>query len=162
MSIMVAAGRGAHAGVLIKNAEALQAFEKVDTLVIDKTGTLTEGKPKLVAIETVGGWAEDALLALAAAVEARSEHPLEHAIAVAAEERTLSIGRVEDFASQTGQGVSAMVDDRDVVIGNTEQMERVGVETAPVEDAAEARRADGAGVMLVAVDRKSTRLNSSH
>src|SRR3546814_932140 len=98
MSIMVAAGRGAHAGVLIKNAEALQAFEKVDTLVIDKTGTLTEGKPKLVAIETVGGWAEDALLALAAAVEARSEHPLAHAIAVAAEERTLSIGRVEDFA----------------------------------------------------------------
>src|SRR3546814_10334810 len=138
MSIMVAAGRGAHAGVLIKNAEALQAFEKVDTLVIDKTGTLTEGKPKLVAIETVGGWAEDALLALAAAVEARSEHPLAHAIAVAAEERTLSIGRVEDFASQTGQGVSAMVDDRDVVIGNTAQMERVGVEP----------------------DRKSTRLHS--
>src|SRR3546814_6792240 len=84
-------------------------------ILIDKAGTLTEGKPKLVAIETVGGWAEDALLALAAAVEARSEHPLAHAIAVAAEERTLSIGRVEDFASQTGQGVSALVDDRDVV-----------------------------------------------
>src|SRR3546814_9133317 len=93
MSSMVAGGRGWEAGVLIKNAEALQAFEKVDTLVIDKTGTLTEGKPKLVAIETVGGWAEDALLALAAAVEARSEHPLAHAIAVAAEERTLSIDR---------------------------------------------------------------------
>src|SRR3546814_6162671 len=134
-------------------------------ILIDKAGTLTEGKPKLVAIETVGGWAEDALLALAAAVEARSEHPLAHAIAVAAEERTLSIGRVEDFASQTGQGVSAMVDDRDVVIGNTAQMERVGVDPAPLEDAAEARRADGAGVMLVAGDgqlagdRKSTRTN---
>src|SRR3546814_18643121 len=133
-------------------AEALQAFEKVGTRVIEKTGTLTEGKPKLVAIETVGGWAEDALLALAAAVEARSEHPLAHAIAVAAEERTLSIGRVEDFASQTGQGVSAMVDDIDVVIGNTAQMERVRVDTAPVEAATEQRRADRAVVILGCVD----------
>src|SRR3546814_14253742 len=105
MSIMVAAGRGAHAGVLIKNAEALQAFEKVDTLVIDKTGTLTEGKPKLVAIETVGGWAEEALLELAAAVDERSEHPLAHALAVAADERTLSNGCVDDFASQDRKSV---------------------------------------------------------
>jgi Cu+-exporting ATPase len=152
MSIMVAAGRGAHAGVLIKNAEALQAFEGVDTLVIDKTGTLTEGKPKLVAIEVVADLDEDALLSLAAAVESRSEHPLAHAIATAAEERGLGLGDVEEFASQTGLGVSANVDGREVVIGNARQMERIGADPAPLERAADARRAEGAGVMFVAVD----------
>ena len=152
MSIMVAAGRGAQAGVLIKNAEALQAFEKVDTLVIDKTGTLTEGKPKLVAIEAVGDWDENALLALAAAVELRSEHPLAHAIATAAEERGLALGDVEAFASQTGLGVSADVDGREVVIGNARQMERIGADPAPLDRAADACRAEGAGVMFVAVD----------
>ncbi|HEU4960567.1 MAG TPA: heavy metal translocating P-type ATPase [Sphingomonas sp.] len=152
MSIMVAAGRGAHAGVLIKNAEALQAFEKVDTLVIDKTGTLTEGKPRLVAIETVGDQDENALLALAAAVESHSEHPLAHAIATAAEERGLTLGPVEGFASQTGLGVGATVDGRDVVIGNARQMKRSGVDAGPLAGAAEARRAEGAGVMFVAID----------
>ena len=152
MSIMVGTGRGAHAGVLVKNAEALQAFEKVDTLVIDKTGTLTEGKPTLVAVEPAGSIDQAELLALAAAVEAQSEHPLAHAVVTGASDRKLQLGRVEDFASQTGLGVSAKVDGRDVVIGNSAQMKRVGADPTPLDAAADQRRRDGAGVMLVAVD----------
>ena len=154
MSIMVATGRGAHAGVLVKHAEALQAFEKVDTLVIDKTGTLTEGKPKVTAIKTIGGMAEDELLALTAAVEARSEHPLAHAIVTAAQTRKLALREPEDFKVQVGAGISAIVGGRAVVIGNTAQMQRIGVDPAPLNDAAEARRREGAGVMLIAVDGK--------
>lgn len=154
MSIMVATGRGAHAGVLVKHAEALQAFEKVDTLVIDKTGTLTEGKPKLIAIETIGGMEENELLALTAAVEARSEHPLAHAIVSAANERKLKLGEPENFEVQVGAGISAKVDGRAVVIGNAAQMQRIGVDPAPLKDAAESRRREGAGVMLIAVDGK--------
>jgi Cu+-exporting ATPase len=154
MSIMVGTGRGAQAGVLVKNAESLQAFEKVDTLVIDKTGTLTEGKPKLIGVETVGGMAEDELLALAAAVEASSEHPLAHAIVVAAKDKALKMGTVTDFASQTGLGVSAMVDGRSVVVGNAAQMSSVGADPAALDEAADRHRRDGAGVMLVAVDGK--------
>ncbi len=152
MSIMVATGRGAHAGVLVKSAEALQAFEKVETLVIDKTGTLTEGKPKLVAIEVVNGADERELLALAAAVEAQSEHPLAHAIVTGASAKGLQLGRVEGFASQTGLGVSATVNGRQVVIGNAAQMQRVGVDPLAVEALADRRRREGAGVMLVAID----------
>ena len=154
MSIMVATGRGAHAGVLVKHAEALQAFEKVDTLVIDKTGTLTEGKPKLTAIETIGGVDDNELLALTAAVEARSEHPLAHAIVSAANERKLALGEPENFEVQVGAGISAVVGGRAVVIGNTAQMERIGVDPTPLNDAAETRRREGAGVMLIAVDGK--------
>ncbi|KXV19179.1 haloacid dehalogenase [Acetobacter malorum] len=154
MSIMVGTGRGAHAGVLVKNAEALQAFEKVDTLVIDKTGTLTEGKPKLIGVEAVTGADEGDLLALAAAVEAQSEHPLAHAIVTAAKDKDVVLGRVEEFASQTGLGVSATVDGHQIVIGNAAQMKRVGVDPAPVEAAADRHRRDGAGVMLVAIDGK--------
>ena len=154
MSIMVATGRGAHAGVLVKHAEALQAFEKVDTLVIDKTGTLTEGKPKLVAIETIGGMDENEFLAFVAAVEARSEHPLAHAIVSAAQERKLALGEPENFDVQVGAGISAVVGGRNVVIGNAAQMQRIGVDPAPLNDAAETRRREGAGVMLVAVDGK--------
>ena len=154
MSIMVATGRGAHAGVLVKHAEALQAFEKVDTLVIDKTGTLTEGKPKLVAIETISGMDENELLTLTATVEARSEHPLAHAIVSAANERTLELGEPENFEVQVGAGISAVVSGRSVVIGNAAQMQSVGVDPAPLKDAAEARRREGAGVMLIAVDGK--------
>ena len=102
MSIMVGTGRGAHAGVLVKNAEALQGLENVDTLVIDKTGTLTEGKPKLVAIEPTGAIDEGELLALAAAVEAQSEHPLAHAIVTAAKERGLKLGTIADFVRKPG------------------------------------------------------------
>ncbi|HEX8412953.1 MAG TPA: heavy metal translocating P-type ATPase [Sphingomicrobium sp.] len=154
MSIMVGTGRGAQAGVLVKNAESLQSFEKVDTLVIDKTGTLTEGKPKLIAIETTGAVDESELLALVAAVEAQSEHPLAHAIAMAAKDKGLRLGVVTDFASQTGLGVSAAVGGRQIAIGNPAQMSRIGADPAPLNEAAERRRRDGAGVMLVAVDGK--------
>lgn len=154
MSIMVATGRGAHAGVLVKHAEALQAFEKVDTLVIDKTGTLTEGKPKLIAIETIGGMDENELLALTAAVEARSEHPLAHAIVTGAQERHLVLGEPENFEVQVGAGISALVGGRTIVIGNTAQMQRIGVDPTPLNDAAETRRREGAGVMLIAIDSK--------
>ena len=152
MSIMVGTGRGATAGVLVKNAEALQAFEKVDMLVIDKTGTLTEGTPTLVATESISPFSEAELLALVGAVETRSEHPLAHAIVTAATDRGLAMGKVEDFASQTGLGVSARVDGREVVIGNTAQMNRVGVDPAPLGDAGNRHRREGAGVMLVAVE----------
>lgn len=152
MSIMVGTGRGARAGVLVKNAEALQAFEKVDTLVIDKTGTLTEGKPALVAVEPVNPFSEAELLALAAAVEAQSEHPLAHAIVTAAAARGLTMTKVQDFASQTGLGVSANVGGRTVVVGNAAQMKRVGTAPAPLEEVADRHRRDGAGVMLAAVD----------
>jgi Cu+-exporting ATPase len=154
MSIMVATGRGAHAGVLVKHAEALQAFEKVDTLVIDKTGTLTEGKPKLVAIETMGDMDENKLLAFAAALEARSEHPLAHAIVSAANERKLELCEPENFEVQVGAGISALVGGRTIVIGNTAQMQRIGVDPTPLNDAAETRRREGAGVMLIAIDSK--------
>ena len=154
MSVMVGTGRGAHAGVLIKNAEALQALEKVDTLVIDKTGTLTEGRPKLVAIEPVAGLAETELLAAAAAVESRSEHPLAHATVEAAKARGLGPGSVEAFESQTGLGISGQVDSRAIVIGNAAQMRRVGADPGPLEAAAERHRSTGAGVILVAIDGK--------
>lgn len=154
MSIMVATGRGAHAGVLVKHAEALQAFEKVDTLVIDKTGTLTEGKPRLVGIETLDGIAENDLLGLTAAVEARSEHPLAHALAAAAKERELRLEEPQDFSVQVGLGVSATVNGQAVVIGNAAQMQRIGIDATPLHDAAETRRREGAGVMLIAVDGK--------
>ena len=152
MSIMVGTGRGAQAGVLVKSAEALQGFEQVDTLLIDKTGTLTEGRPKLVGIETVGELAEDALLRLVASVEARSEHPLAHAIVTAAEERNLALAEPEGFQVQVGAGISANVEGRNVVIGNTTQMQNIGVDPQPLFDVSEARRREGAGVMLVAID----------
>lgn len=154
MSIMVATGRGAQAGVLIKHAEALQALDKVDTLLIDKTGTLTEGKPTLVAIVAVGGMGENEVLALAAAVEARSEHPLAHAIVRAAQEQKLAIGEPIDFEVQVGLGISAVVGGRAVVIGNAAQMKRIHVDATPLDAAAEAQRNAGAGVMLIAIDRK--------
>lgn len=152
MSIMVGTGRGAQAGVLVKNAESLQAFEKVDTLVIDKTGTLTEGKPSLIAAETVGEISKNDMLALAAAVDGQSEHPLAHGIAAAAEARGLQLGVVTGFASHTDLGVSATVDGRSVAVGNAAQMQRIGADSTPLDAAAEHHRAEGAGVMLVAID----------
>ncbi|WP_083844709.1 heavy metal translocating P-type ATPase [Sphingomonas sp. ATCC 31555] len=152
MSIMVGTGRGAHAGVLVKHAEALQALEKVDTLVIDKTGTLTEGKPKLVAIQATAAFAEDELLALAAAVERHSEHPLAHAIVGAGEERGLVLSEAADFVSTTGAGVRAMVGGRNIAIGNAAMMRAVGADPTPLQDLAQAHRRTGAGAMLVAVD----------
>jgi Cu+-exporting ATPase len=152
MSIMVGTGRGARAGVLVKNAEALQGFDQVDTLLIDKTGTLTEGKPKLVGIQTTGAMPENELLRLIASVEARSEHPLAHAIVTAARERGIALAEPDDFAVQVGAGISARVNGHTVVIGNAAQMQSVGVDPQPLFDASEARRREGAGVMLVAVD----------
>ncbi|MDY7524541.1 heavy metal translocating P-type ATPase [Sphingomonas sp. 10B4] len=152
MSIMVGTGRGARAGVLIKDAEALQMMDSVDTLVIDKTGTLTEGRPKVTEIEPVKGVECDALLAAAAAVEQQSEHPLAQAIVTAAQEAGLTLGKIEQFESQTGLGVSGRVDGKVVVVGNTAQMTRIGVDPAPLADVGERYRAAGAGVMLVAID----------
>ncbi|MDF0490516.1 heavy metal translocating P-type ATPase [Sphingomonas sp. H39-1-10] len=152
MSIMVGAGRGARAGVLVKNAETLQTLDKVDTLVIDKTGTLTEGKPKLIAVERDGGFSKDALLAAAAAVESRSEHPLAYAVVTAAEAAGLKLSPAEDFESQTGLGISGRVVGRAVVVGNAAQMRRIGVDPSPLDAPAERHRSEGAGVMLVAID----------
>lgn len=151
MSIMVGTGRGAQAGVLVKDAEALQALEKVDTLVIDKTGTLTEGKPRLTVIEPTD-MAEDELLALAAAVEAHSEHPLAHAIVTEAARRGLAVPSGEGFLSKTGAGVTATVMGRSVAIGNAAMMRQAGADPQPFAARAEALARDGAGVMLVAVD----------
>ena len=151
MSIMVGTGRGAQAGVLVKSAEALQAFEQVDTLLIDKTGTLTEGKPKLIGIKAVT-IPENELLRLAASVEARSEHPLAHALVTAADERGLALAEPESFQVQVGAGISAKIDGRAVVIGNAAQMISVGIDPQPLFDASEAKRRQGAGVMFVAVD----------
>ncbi len=152
MSIMVGTGRGAQAGVLVKNAEALQALDKVDTLVIDKTGTLTEGKPKLMAVEPAGDFNADEVLALAAAVEVRSEHPLALAIVTGARERGLTVETVENFESHTGMGISGDIGGRMVVVGNAAQLRRVSADAAALEGAAERHRAQGAGVMLIAVD----------
>jgi P-type Cu+ transporter len=154
MSIMVAAGRGAQAGVLIKNAEMLQAFESVDTLVIDKTGTLTEGKPKLVAVEPQAPFSSDDMLALVAAVEAQSEHPLAQAIVAGAAASNLTLAKVTGFESQTGMGVSADVGKQTVVIGNDAQMHRIGLDPVSLSQSAEQHRSSGAGVMLVAIDGK--------
>ncbi len=154
MSIMVGTGRGAHAGVLVKNAEALQALEKVDTLVIDKTGTLTEGRPKLVATEPLQDGDANAMLALAAALEVHSEHPLAQAIVTGAKDAGLTLEPVSDFQSQTGLGVTGDVGGHKVVVGNAAQMRRVGIDPVPIEGSADRRRGEGAGVMLVAVDGK--------
>ena len=152
MSIMVGTGRGAAAGVLIKNAEALQRMEHVDTLVIDKTGTLTEGRPVLTAIETANGFDRIAVLSAAAAVEAQSEHPLAQAVVAAAKKEGVPIAAVDAFDSQTGSGVSGKVGGRMVVVGNATQMSQAGADTAGLTDAADRHRADGAGVMFVAID----------
>jgi Cu+-exporting ATPase len=152
MSVMVAAGRGAHAGVLIRNAEALQAFETVDTLVIDKTGTLTEGKPRLTAIEPHVALGRSDILALAASVERQSEHPLAGAIVAAAEAEGADALQVRDFTSHTGMGVEATVDGRRVSIGNAAMMHQVGADAAPMEERAAQLRAAGGGTMFVAID----------
>jgi Cu+-exporting ATPase len=150
MSIMVGVGRGARAGVLVKNAEALQRLDKVDTLVVDKTGTLTEGKPQLVAVEALPGFTEGQLLRLAAAVEAGSEHPLASAVVTAGSARG-AIPKASGFDAQPGLGVTATVERQAVALGDEQQMRRLGADPAPLEAAAGARRLSGAGVIYVAV-----------
>jgi P-type Cu+ transporter len=152
MSIMVGVGRGAQVGVLIKNAEALERFEKVDTLVVDKTGTLTEGKPKLVAVTPAAGWNEDDLLRLAASLERGSEHPLAAAIVAAAQGRGLTLAEAADFNSPAGKGVTGTVDGRRIVIGNARMMEDAGIDVAALAAEAERQRQDGATALFVSVD----------
>jgi heavy metal translocating P-type ATPase len=154
MSIMVGVGRGAQSGVLIKNAEALERLEKVDTLVIDKTGTLTEGRPSVVAIRTAPGFDEVLLLRLAAGLERGSEHPLAAAIVRAAEERGLQVPDAQEFDSPVGKGVTGIVEGRKLVIGNARIMADAGIETGALDAAAEALRSDGATAIYVAVDGK--------
>ena len=154
MSIMVGVGRGAQAGVLIKNAEALERMEKVDTLVVDKTGTLTEGKPKVVSIIPSDGFDEAEILKLAASVERSSEHPLADAIVRAAKERSLELTNVEEFDSPTGKGVTGKVDGKMILLGNAKFFKSAGIETQPLEAQAEKLRGDGATVINVAVDGK--------
>lgn len=152
MSIMVGVGRGAQGGVLIKNAEALERMEKIDTLVVDKTGTLTEGKPKVVAVVPAAGFAEDDILRLAASVERASEHPLADAIVRAAKEKQLTLGQVEQFDSPTGKGATGKVDGRTIVLGNAKYLTSIGIETKTLDTEAERLRGDGATVINMAVD----------
>jgi Cu+-exporting ATPase len=152
MSIMVGTGRGAQMGILIKNAESLERFAKVDTLVVDKTGTLTEGKPKLVGVEPAPGMDRGDLLRLAAALEQASEHPLAEAIVQGAKDEGLATGRAEGFASLTGKGVTGTVDGRSVALGNLRLLQDLGIDPGPLAQAAEGRRAEGQTVMFVAVE----------
>lgn len=154
MSIMVGVGRGAQAGVLIKNAEALERMEKIDTLVVDKTGTLTEGKPKVVAIVPATGFVEDDILRLAASVERASEHPLADAIMRAAKEKQLSLGQVEEFDSPTGKGATGKVDGKTIVLGNAGYLSSIGIDTRAIDTEAERLRQDGATVINMAVNGK--------
>ncbi|HET6521332.1 MAG TPA: heavy metal translocating P-type ATPase [Geminicoccaceae bacterium] len=152
MSIMVGTGRGAQMGVLIKNAEALERFAKVDTLVVDKTGTLTLGKPEVTAVVPAGGLDEAELLRLAASLERASEHPLAAAIVRAAEEGGIALAPADAFDSLTGKGVRGVVDGRAVALGNARLLEALGVEADALADRAEARRVEGETVMFVVVD----------
>jgi P-type Cu+ transporter len=155
MSIMVGIGRGARAGVLIKNADALERFEKVDTLVVDKTGTLTEGKPRVVAVKTVAGWSEDPLLRLAASVERGSEHPLAAAIVAEAQARALNLAEADDFDAPAGKGAVGTVEGRRVVIGNARMMGDAGIDVAALKAGAEKLRQEGATALFVGVDHSA-------
>src|SRR6185369_11423835 len=152
MSIMVGTGRGAKAGVLIKNAEALEVLEKIDTLIVDKTGTLTEGKPRLTSVLPANGMNESNLLRLAAGVERGSEHPLAAAIVAGAQERNFVLSDAQDFQSITGKGVVGRVDDRQVALGNSRLLEQLKIDPGALIERAEALRKEGETVMFVAVD----------
>jgi len=155
MSIMVGVGRGARSGILIRDAEALERMEKVDTLVIDKTGTLTEGKPKVVAVVAAEGFDRNELLRLAASVERASEHPLAFAILNAAKDEGLELREVRDFDSPAGKGASGTVDGRKVVLGNAAIMQLSGVDTQALEKDARTQRERGATAIYVAVDGRA-------
>ena len=155
MSVMVGVGKGATAGVLIKNAEALERFEKIDTLVVDKTGTLTEGKPRVVAVVPGEGYDEAAVLTFASSLERSSEHPLAAAIAASADERGLALQRLTDFRSHTGKGVTGTVNGHAVAVGNAALLDSLGIPQTSLEAPAERLRSDGATAMFVAVDGRS-------
>jgi Cu+-exporting ATPase len=152
MSIMIATGRGAGEGVLIKDAEALERFSKVDTLIVDKTGTLTEGKPKLTDIAAFGGVGEDRLLSLAASLERGSEHPLAEAIVSGAEERGVAFVEVTGFEATTGKGVQGIADGTMVALGNAAMLADLGIDPAALSEKTEALRGDGKTVMFVVFD----------
>jgi Cu+-exporting ATPase len=154
MSIRVGVGKGATVGVLIKNAEALERLEKVDTLVVDKTGTLTVGKPRVIAVVPAAGYDEADILGLAASLERSSEHPLAAAIVAASRERGLTLQDIADFASVTGQGVTGLVAERRIAIGNARLLEGAESAMPSLEEEADALRSQGATVMYVTIDRK--------
>jgi Cu+-exporting ATPase len=155
MSIMVGVGRGAQAGVLIRNAEALERMERIDTLVVDKTGTLTEGRPKVVAVVPAAGFGEERILQLAASIERGSEHPLAAAIVAAAAERRLALSQVRGFNASAGKGVVGMVDGAKAALGNAKFLAELGIDTSVLAPEAETLRADGATAVFLAVNGKS-------
>ncbi len=154
MSIMVGMGRGALAGVLIRNAEALEVLAKVDTVVVDKTGTLTVGKPRVTAIRPLPGWGESDLLRLAASLERGSEHPLAGAIVAAAQEKSVALSEVADFRSLTGQGVTGIVGSRNVALGNAALFENLGISLGSLQNEAEALCGEGSTAIFLAVGGK--------
>lgn len=154
MSIMVATGRGASMGVLFKNAEAIETMRKVDTLVIDKTGTLTLGKPKLVTVKNFGSFSDDQILSFSATLEQASEHPLANAIVAGAKEKNIQLLEVADFKSVTGKGATARVDNHFVGIGNKALLENLSIAVTTAENEADQLRLDGQTVMYVAIDGK--------
>ncbi|MFV9616047.1 MAG: heavy metal translocating P-type ATPase [Gammaproteobacteria bacterium] len=158
MSIMVGTGKGATMGVLIKNAEALETMEKVDVLVVDKTGTLTEGKPKLVSVLAIPGFDEDEILRLAASLERASEHPLAEAIVQGAEGKGLVLATTLDFESITGKGVTGRVDSHRVVLGNIKLLQSLSIDPGELPEQADLRRVGGQTVMLLAIDGKAAGL----
>ncbi|MCL4485767.1 MAG: cadmium-translocating P-type ATPase [Nitrospirae bacterium] len=158
MSIMVGTGKGATLGVLIRNAEALEIMEKVDTLVLDKTGTLTEGKPTLVAVQAAQGFREEGVLSLAASLERASEHPLAEAIVRGAEAKGTTLLPAENFQSVTGEGVAGEVDGHAVALGNLKLMERLGIASDDLQKQADPLRGEGQTVMFLAVDGKAAGL----
>jgi Cu+-exporting ATPase len=158
MSIMVATGKGAHAGVLFRNAEAIEVLREIDTLVVDKTGTLTEGKPKLVTVQPATGFEETTVLQLAASLERGSEHPLAAAIVSGAEERRVVLAKAESFDSVTGKGVKGSVKGRQVALGNRALLDDLGVNAGQLIDRAEQYRVEGQTVMFVVVDGKAAGL----
>ncbi|WP_288757126.1 heavy metal translocating P-type ATPase [uncultured Brevundimonas sp.] len=155
ISIMVGVGRGAHAGVLIKNAEALERFEKVDTLVLDKTGTLTEGRPSVTAILPALGFVETDILRLSASLERGSEHPLADAIVRAAKDRDIPLTEAADFDSPVGRGVRGTIEGHQVALGNTRFLGELSIDVSALEPKAEALRHDGATAIFVAIDGKA-------
>ena len=158
MSIMVGTGRGALAGVLIKNAEALETMEKVNTLVVDKTGTLTEGRPKLMSVQALASFGEDEILRLGASLERASEHPLAAAIVSGAQERKLAFAAVSDFRSITGKGVTGLVEGRRVALGNPKLFDDLHLDAGELPARAEALRGEGQTVMLLAIEGKAAGL----
>ncbi len=158
MAIMVGTGRGARTGILVRNAEALETMEKVDTLVVDKTGTLTEGKPRVVLVVALNSFDENSVLQLAASVERASEHPLAHAVVAAATEKSLQLSPIAEFKSQTGLGVTANVQGRRVAIGNTKLLESLGIGAEDVSSRAAQLRQEAHTVIFVAVDGQAAGL----